>query len=125
MIPAPILAALAPVVADYVTGKSRRKDGEEPSVLETAVDAMFSHEKKKASIRPLMMKLTGWTAVLVALAGLVAAMSPLVGYMIDKPVPQDMADAAVSNLLMVFGGTGAGYLGMHGARSVEKSKGAA
>ena len=125
MIPAPILAALAPKVADYVLGKSKREEGEPPSILETAVDAMFSHEKSKASIRPLMMKLTGWTAVAVAFAGLVAAMSPLVGYMIDKPVPQELADAAVSNLLMIFGGTGAGYLGMHGARSVEKSKGAA
>ena len=125
MLPAPILAAVAPLIADVITGKSKRKDGEEPSLIETAVDAMFTHESKKAKIRPLMMKLTGWTSVMVAVAGVVAAMSPLVGYMIGKPVPQDLADSAVLNLLMIFGGTGLGYMGMHGARSIEKHKGAA
>ena len=125
MIPAPILTALAPVIGDYITGKVKRKDGEEPSVLETAVDAMFVHEKKKASIRPLMMKLTGWTSVLVAVAGVCAAMAPMAALMIGKHVPQEMADAAVTNLLCLFAGTGGGYTAGHILRGVEKSKGAA
>lgn len=125
MIPAPILGALAPVIGDYITGKSKRKEGEPPSLIETAVDAMFVHEKKKASIRPLMMKLTGWTSVLVAVAGVCASMAPMVALMLGKHVPQEMADAAVSNLLYLFAGTGGGYAAMHGTRAVEKSKGAA
>ena len=125
MIPLPILTALAPVVGDYITGKTKRKEGEPPSVLETAVDAMFSHEKKKASIRPLMMKLTGWTSVLVAVAGVAASMAPMFALMIGKHVPQEMADAAVSNLLYLFAGTGGAYATFHGTRAVEKAKGAA
>lgn len=125
MIPTPILTALAPLVGDYISGKVKRKEGEEPSVLETAVDAMFSHEKKKASIRPLMMKLTGWTSVLVAVAGVCAAMAPMIALMMGKHVPQEMANDAVSNLLYLFAGTGGGYAAMHGTRAVEKSQGAA
>ena len=122
MIPVPILTALAPVVADYVTGKVKRKDGEEPSILETAVDAMFVHEKKKANIRPLMMKLTGWTSVMVACAATYAAMAPMFPW---TQVDLETSSAVVENLLWVFGGTGAGYAGMHGVRSIEKTKGAA
>ena len=83
---------------------------------------MFTHEKKKASIRPLMMRLTGFTSVLVACAATYAAMAPLFPW---TGVDLETSGAVVENLLWVFGGTGGAYTAFHGVRAVEKSKGAA
>ena len=114
MLPVPILTALAPIVVDAIKGDGKVKL---PPVIETVIEQTMGHEKRKASVRPMVMKMTGVTSVLIAGAGVVAALSPLAG------VPQETADAMVMNLLYLFGAVGGAYGVQHGARTVEKSVG--
>ena len=118
MLPTAILKALAPVVVDVIKGKA-----EESGPVGKAVAGMLTdtakHEKRKASVRPIVMAANGATLVMIAVAGIVAALSPLFG------VEQETSDAMCWNLTILFGAVGGAYGVQHGARSVEKMKGAA
>ena len=117
MIPAPILAALAPVVIDTLTGKAKEKaGGPVGDAVANLLTETIGHEKRKASVRPTIMKLTGQTSIIIAVAGVVAALSPLLG------VPQETSNAMVKNLLMLFGAVGGTYAYKHTIRSVDKAK---
>lgn len=118
---------LLPIAAEAVTGAVKKKfadsgkDGE-GGIVEDALESLFTHEKSKASIRPLMMRLTGFTSILVAVAGVVAALAPIIpGWNVE----QETSDAVVTNLLYLFGATGGGYVTMHGTRAAEKMSGKA
>ena len=109
--------------ADAVTGGKSTKavgkalDGILPDgAVGGFVQQIFDHEKQKASVRPMMMKRTGQVSILIAVAGVVAALSPLFG------VEQETSNAIVQNLLLLFAGTGGAYTVQHGIRSYDKGK---
>ena len=118
MIPAPILAALAPLVADVVKGKAKEA-GPVGEVVADMLAGTADHERRKGAVRPAILRATGVTAVIIALAGVVAALSPLWG------VPQETSNGMCWNLLMLFGAVGTAYGAGAGKRTIEKVKGAA
>ena len=115
MLPAKLLTALAPLVVDVIRGKAKEAGPVGEAVAGMLADTA-KHEKRKASVRPIVMAATGATAVLIGIAGIVAALSPLAG------VEQETSDAMCWNLTMLFGAVGGGYGVQHVTRSVDKAK---
>ena len=116
MLPAPVIAALAPLVVDAVKGKAKDA-GPIGEAVAGMLQGSADHERRKASVRPLMMKLTGTTSVIVAVAGVAAALSPWIA-----GVPQETSNDMVMNLLMLFGAVGGAYGVQHTTRSFDKAK---
>ena len=116
MLPTSLLKVLAPFVAEAIKGKAKDAGPVGEAVAEMLTSS-GRHELSKASVRPLMMKLTGGTSVLIAVAGIVAALSPLTPW-----VEQATSDAMVTNLLYLFGAVGGAYGVQHTTRSFDKAK---
>ena len=87
-----------------------------PAIVERLVEGIFTHEQRKASVRPMVMAMTGATSVIVAVAGVVAALSPMWG------VDVETSKAMVWNLTQLFGFVGGAYGVQHGIRSYDKGK---
>ena len=124
MFPPALIAALAPVLIDKMTGKAKAKAKaanapQETDVLESLLTEHFEHEKKKASIRPAVMRHTGRLTIGSGLAYMAASFAPMSGY-----VTIEAAQFAVDSLIWLFGGGAGTYLATHAARTVEKNKGA-
>ena len=88
MIPAPIIAALAPVLVDALAKPKGRAKAEPapapelPLAAESAVGGVvreyFDHEKGKSRVRPTVMRATLFSAVAVKAAVVAAAFAPMV-----------------------------------------------
>ena len=111
-----LLALGANAVKSVKGGKAAPLTENAPEIVENIVNGIFQHEKRKASVRPMVMMMTGGVSVVVALAGVVAALSPMFG------VDQDVAGDMVWNLTQLFGFVGGAYGIQHGARSYDKNK---
>lgn len=139
MIPAPVIAAFAPVVADYIrknvidtpittTGGATAPPSTAAApvasptteMLTGAVTDWLDHEKKKGSVRPRMMAASGATTIVSAVCYLVAAFAPMLGMS-----SLEHSAHAMEALLYVMGGGAAFYGYKHTVRSVDKSKGTA
>ena len=119
MFPPALVAALAPVLIDKLTGKGKTKADtapQAPDMLETLLTEHIAHEKNKASIRPKVMKHTGRLTIGTGLAYLGACFAPMSGY-----VEIETAKFAVDNLIWLFGGGAGTYLATHVTRSVDKA----
>ena len=118
MLPAPLITALAPLAIDALKGKAKDA-GPIGEAVADMLKGSADHEKRKASVRPVILKATGTTSILIALAGIVAALSPLFG------TPQETSDAMVWNLICLFGVVGGAYGYGATKRTIEKTKGVA
>ena len=118
MLPAPLIAAFAPMVADAIKGKAKDA-GPVGEVVASLLASSGEHERRKASVRPMVLKMTGTLSVLIAAAGVVAALSPIL-----FDTPQATSDAMVMNLLYLFGATSGAYTVGATKRTIEKVKGA-
>ena len=110
-------------VADAATGGKSTKavgkalDGILPDgAIGDFVQQVFRMERRKASVRPMVMAMTGGASIVVAMAGVVAALSPLWG------VEQETSNSMVWNLTQLFGFVGGAYGVQHGVRSDDKGK---
>ena len=119
MFPPALITALAPLAIDAIKGKAKDAGPIGEAVAEM-LTASGKHEARKASVRPLILKMTGVTSVMIAGAGVVAALAPLTPW-----VDQETSDAIVMNLLMLFGATSGAYTVGATKRTIEKSKGTA
>lgn len=147
MIPAPVLAAVAPAIIDKFADKILGGATASPAIntstgtlhpheqlnttagpaiapglapLVDMVGEYFNHEKKKASVRPAAMQASWQFTVVAAACYVAAAFAPGLGLM-----TLEHSTHAMDALLWVIGG-GAGFYGYkHTVRSVEKMGGKA
>ena len=118
MLPPALITAFAPLVADAIKGKAKDA-GPVGEAVASMLTSSGEHERKKAAVRPLVLKMTGTLSIGIAAAGVVAALSPMWG------TEQETSDAMVMNLLYLFGATSGVYTVGATKRTVEKMKGAA
>ena len=121
MIPPALITALAPLVVDAVKGKAKDA-GPVGEAVADMLAGSADHERRKASVRPAILRATGVTAIIIALAGVVAALSPIIPGIMAS---QETSDSMCMNLLMLFGAVGTAYGFGAGKRTIEKVKGAA
>ena len=128
MIPAPILAAVAPLIVDAITKpKGKAKEGllgdaiesGEETLIGQMISATASNETEKASVRPRTMRQVWWSTVMTKIAYIGIAAAPGLG----TGMTIEASEHALGYLLYLLGGQ-VGYLGYaHGTRTVEKMKG--
>ena len=121
LMPTPLITALAPLVVDAIKGKAKDA-GPVGEVVADMLAGTADHERRKASVRPAILRATGVTAIIIANAGVFAALAPVIP---GLDVSQETSDAMCMNLLYLFGAVGGAYGVGAGKRTVEKMKGAA